>query len=372
MKNWKKFGLLLFFVQLQLSVFAQIDNTSLENNFLSNQSNTRGVYFRMYNFNYMRNYEYFNKFADGLTYFGNILQPEFTFVQSPNLSMSAGVNIRKDYGSKGFYATQPILRIDYHRDNIRIINGALNGNVSHRLPEPIYNYDRIITDNIEYGTQFILENANSNLDVWLNWENMIYKISPNQEIISGGVHYQKNLYKKGNLSVAAPIDFLVFHKGGQIDTPDRPLISILNSSFGLTLSYVFSKATLHSENYLITYKDFSFVKQNKYLQGQGLYLNLGVKTKMADFILSYWQGEGFQSTHGAPIFSSVSSQINNNGFHQDERSLLFFRIISEFPISENFSISSRIEPYIDLNNPAFEFSNSLFLTYRENFSLTKK
>ena len=125
MKNLKKFGLLLFFVQMQLVVFAQIDNTSLENNFLANQSNTPGVYFRMYNFNYMRNYEYFNKFADGLTYFGNILQPEFTFVQSPNLSMSAGVNLRKDYGSKGFYATQPILRIDYHRNNFRIINGAL-------------------------------------------------------------------------------------------------------------------------------------------------------------------------------------------------------------------------------------------------------
>ena len=65
MKNLKKFGLLLFFVQMQLVVFSQIDNTSLENNFLANQSNTPGVYFRMYNFNYMRNYEYFNKFADG-------------------------------------------------------------------------------------------------------------------------------------------------------------------------------------------------------------------------------------------------------------------------------------------------------------------
>ena len=47
----KKFALLLFFVLMQLGLFAQIDNTSLENNFLSNQSNTRGLYFRMYNFN---------------------------------------------------------------------------------------------------------------------------------------------------------------------------------------------------------------------------------------------------------------------------------------------------------------------------------
>ena len=79
MKNLKKFALILFFVQMQLVVFAQIDNTSLENNFLSNQSNTRGVYFRMYNFNYMRNYEYFNKFADGLTYFGNTYNKLYRF-----------------------------------------------------------------------------------------------------------------------------------------------------------------------------------------------------------------------------------------------------------------------------------------------------
>lgn len=372
-KNIKYFLICMFaaFLFLTNKANAQIDNSSLVNDFTS-INNDRGLYFRMYNFNYMRNYEYFNRIADGLTYFGNILQPEITFVQSPNLSMSAGVNLRKDFGSNGFRVNQPILRLDYHRNNFRLINGALLSNVAHRLPEPIYNYDRIITDNIEYGTQFLYADAKNQLDVWINWENMIYKISPVQEKISGGVHFQKSILKKGNLTVTMPIDFLVFHQGGQIDTPDRSLISVINSSFGLVLKYQLPKSTIHSENYLITYKDFSFNKQNPYIQGQGLYLNLGVKTKIADFVASYWQGSGFQSTHGAPLFSSVSSQINNAGYKEDNRSLLFLRIISEFPISENFSISSRIEPYIDLNNPAFEFSNSLFLTYRENFQLSKK
>ncbi len=363
---------LLCLISLQ-SLYAQVENRTLQNDFHSYADSSRSIYFRLYDFNYMRNYEYFNQIADGLTYFGAILQPEFTFHQSPNLSISTGLFIRKDFGSKGIYNNQPIFRIDYHTKHSRLINGALDGNVNHQLPEPIYNYDRIITDHVEYGTQYLYKDSILDLDAWINWENMIYKISPQQERISGGAHSSTRIFKSDRLELRVPIDFIAFHQGGQIDTPDRPLTTILNTAIGLTLRYKtngFLKS-IHSENYYITYKDFSFTKVNAYNQGGGLLLNLGFQTKAFDFITTYWNGNGFQSVHGAPIYSSSSTQINNVGYQEDNRSLLFFRLISEFPLSNHFSISTRLEPYIDLNQPSFEFSNSMFLVYRENFRIAK-
>lgn len=369
----KKYLALLLLQLPALMAGAQVNNDLLRNDLPLEADRNRSLELHMYNFSYMRNYEYFNRFADGITYFGTILQPELVFHSSENLSLSGGMFLRKDFGNAGIYDKQPVFRIDYHKHNFRLINGVINGNTAHRLPEPMYDYDQIIFRNLEYGTQFLYKDSIVDLDAWINWENMIYKVSPVQERISGGISSEISIPSNSRVKISIPLKAIAFHAGGQIDTPDRPLTTILNTAVGLNFKIGFDGflKDIHSENYYLTYKDFSFTKQQPYVQGNGMLFNLGFNTKFFDFICTYWQGNGFQSVHGAPLYQSVSSQINNPGYTEDQRSLLFFRLISEFPISRNFSISTRLEPYIDLNNPAFEFSNSLFLVYREDFRLTK-
>src|SRR5574343_396114 len=94
-------------------------------------------------------------FSVGITYFGTILQPTVTFNPNNDLSLEAGLFLRKDYGASGLYDNQKTFRINYHPGKWQIIAGQLNGNVSHRMPEPLYNYDRIITNNLEFGNQFL-------------------------------------------------------------------------------------------------------------------------------------------------------------------------------------------------------------------------
>lgn len=347
--------------------FAQVDNTLLENN---TQWSDAKWQLNVYNHNYMRNYEYFNRLADGQTFFGTILHPSIQYNPEKNLSIEVGAFLRKDYGASGLYDKQGTFRINYHPGKWQIIAGQLNGNVSHRLPEAIYNYDRISQNNLELGNQFIYTDSNLRFDAWINWEKMIYKISPVQEEVSGGFKLDKKVINTNKWELTIPISFLAYHKGGQIDTPDRPLQTLLNTAIGLQLNYKYSNKPNHFfflDIQAMSFSDHSFTKVFPMNAGYGIMASGGWKFGHTSFSTMYWNAKDFYAVHGAPIYRSVSDQMNNAGYYQSNRNLLFFRLISDYEIYPNFNISARLEPYLDLDNPAFEFSNSLFFTYKKSF-----
>lgn len=368
----KVLKLTIFLFLFSFFAEAQVNNILIENNRPITDSKWQ---LNVYNHNFMRNYEYFNRFADGVTYFGTILQPTVTFNPQKNLSLEGGLYMRKDYGASGLYDKQTTFSINFHPGKWQIIAGQLKGNVSHRLPEAIYNYDRIINNHLEFGNQFIYDDSTLHFDAWINWENMIYKISPVQEQVSGGFHGDWNIKKGDGWEVNIPFSFLAYHKGGQIDTPDRPLQTLLNTAIGAEFKYHYNNKTLHyifADAQLMTFNDFSFTKIYPTKSGYGIMANLGWKFGHTSISTTYWKGDNFYAVHGAPLYGSVSDQMNNAGYYQASRSLLFFRLISDYEISKNFTISARLEPYIDLDDPSFEFSNSLFLTYRDVFEFGSK
>lgn len=368
----KVLKLTIFLFLFSFFAKAQVNNNLLENNSSISESKWQ---LNVYNHNYMRNYEYFNRFADGITYFGTILQPTVIFNPQKNLSLEGGLYMRKDYGASGLYDKQTTFRINYHPGKWQIIAGQLKGNVSHHLPEAIYNYDRIITNHLEFGNQFIYDDSSLHFDAWINWENMIYKISPVQEQVSGGFHGDWNVKKGDKLEITIPFSFLAYHKGGQIDTPDRNLQTLLNTAIGAEFKYHYNNKPHHflfADAQFMTFNDFSFTKVYPAKNGYGVMANLGWKFGHTSLSTTYWNSNNFYAVHGAPLYGSVSDQMNNAGYYQTSRSLLFFRLISDYEISKNFTISARLEPYIDLDDPSFEFSNSLFLTYRDSFDLKRK
>jgi hypothetical protein len=368
----RKIGIAVFFIFSSFVGVAQVDYRLMENKSVYSESKFQ---LQLYNHNFNRNYEYFNKFADGLTYFGSLFLPELIFNPSKDLSLHAGVFARLDYGNSNLYQQQLSFRINYHPGNWQIIAGRLDGNINHRLPEPMYNYDRIITNYLEFGNQFIYQKDGFLMDAWLNWENMIYKVSPEQEELSGGLHIEKRLFKNEQHSLHLPFSLLAYHQGGQIDTPDRNLITLVNTSIGLQYEYYLAKPQHYFwvDVQALSYNDLSNTKINvNSSAGLAFMSTLGFKFGFTSLSATYWKGNDFYGVHGAPVYQSIGDQINNPGYYQSERELLFIRLISDYNITENFSISARLEPYIDLQKPAFEFSNSLFFNYKQSFDLSRK
>lgn len=373
----KKYLLLLsgfFFVTL---ASAQLPNDSLEYRIRPDSLRTGELYLSIHNFNFLRNYEFFNNIQDGYTLYGAQLEPQLVYYAHPKLSLSAGIHLRKDFGGKGIYRTYPLFSIKYQSGHTSLINGVLEGNIHHRFIEPLFDFERKITNPVEYGTQVVINKPSLFLDAYVNWNNMIYKPSGEQEQIFAGGSSDITLKRTGRFKLSLPVQLIIFHQGGQIDTLDKPLKTFFNGAAGIKLNYITGGfiRSVNTENYLVGFNDHSSTKQQAYSNGKGLFLNAGVESRLGSLILSYWNGDRFISSAGMPLYQSVSNKIAHEGYTEKQRQLIFIRYVYQRELVPHFYLDFRVEPVIDLKSPEsdpVEFYHSFFLSYRQEFRLTKK
>jgi hypothetical protein len=370
---------LLFFVILLASAqfsFAQFNNSALINNIRPDSSRTGEVHFNFYNFNYVRNYEYTNKFHDGYTLYGTQLEPQLVYYAHPNLAITAGAFIRKDFGDNGVHSAKPLFSLKYHKRDLTLVFGSLEGSINHNYIEPLYDFERKITNPVEYGTQLLIEKQKFRLDAWIAWQNMIYKGDAAKEEIIGGLSTETTLADNGEWKLSVPAQFIAFHRGGQIDVlKAEPLSTLFNGATGFKLhkSLDGKLKEIYTDNYVAVYKDFSSTKQRAYAGGYGLWLNAGLDTRFGNIVASYWKGNKFISIKGMPLYESVSSNLIDNGFTQSDRNLLLLRYAYQKELVPNLFLDVRLEPHVDLGHAdkQLQFNHSFFLTYKADFRLFK-
>ncbi|QEC53837.1 hypothetical protein EDD80_1081 [Anseongella ginsenosidimutans] len=350
-------------------LYAQLDNSRLEQRFLPGTGEQRTLSLNLFSFNYFRNYEYFNEFADGLTYYGLQLRPELVYRPNKHFSLHGGILLSKDFGEEGFQDIMPVLAIRYEKNGISFINGAIDPHLSHGYIEPLFDYDKSITEPLEYGTQLKFARPRHSTDIWISWKNMIYKPSAEQEEILGGGSTSLHLLKKAHHSLSLPVQVLGWHRGGQIDTTSLPVMTLLNLAAGFEYAWTREGAVekLFTKNYVLGFSSSS--DQSPYEQGSALYLNAGLETRWLDAMFSYWQGHQFIAPAGAPVFQSVSSNIDHAGLKQDDRRLLFLRLKKDFTLADELFVSARLEPFWDFDGRYADYSMSLYLVYQGFFEL---
>lgn len=373
----RRYWLIILAVLTISAAQAQIKNDSLEYRIRPDELRTGELYLSINNFNYLRNYEFFNRFQDGYTLFGTQLEPQLVYYAHFRLALSAGILVRKDFGDDGIRKTYPLFSIKYHQGSTTMINGVLEGNISHRFIEPLYDFEKKINDPVEYGTQFIVKKNSFFLDAFINWKNMIYKPSGEQEQIVAGASAEINLLKNRKSKLSLPLQLTAYHQGGQIDTTHLPLQTIINTAAGLKLEVPAQGfiRNWRTENYIAAYRELSPTKQQAYSEGGGIYLNAGADSKAGSLTFSYWKGNGFISPSGMPIYQSASQQINNAGYSEKHRELLLIRYAYQQKLIPNLFLDFRVEPVIDLGPLAtkpVEFYHSMFLVYKQEFRLLKR
>jgi len=373
----KKQLLILLITLFAFSVRAQLNNESLFNRIRPTDSLDKELHFNFYNFNYVRNYEYSNKFHDGYTLYGTQIEPQLVYYANPNLAIIAGAYLRKDFGNEGIYDAKPLFSLKYHKRNLTLIFGSLESNIQHNYIEPIYDFERKITSPIEYGTQLLVEREKFKLDSWISWQKMIYKGDAQKEEIVGGLNMETALLKTDNWKLSIPVQFLAYHQGGQIDVlKNIPISTLFNGATGFKLHQKFGDKVkeIYTDNYLAVYKDFSPTKSRAYQAGFGLWLNAGIDTKWGNLVASYWKGNNFVTIKGMELYQSVSNTLYDAGFKQNSRSILAIRYFYQKELIPNLYLDVRFEPHFDLGTPDadFQFNHSLFLTYKEDFRIFKR
>lgn len=356
---------------------AQFNSSAIENRIRPDSNAVGEVHFNFYNFNYVRDYEYSNQFHDGYTLYGTQLQPQLVYYAHPNLAIIAGAYIRKDFGDNGVHDSKPLFALKYHKKDLSLIFGSLEGGIHHGYIEQLWDFERQITDPIQYGTQLIIEKEKWKLDAWIAWQKQIYTPSPVKEQIVGGLTAERSLWQSNGWKLSLPFQFLVYHKGGQIDTlKSVPLLTMGNGATGLKLHKEIggNVQEIFTDNYVVGYKDFSPTKIQAFQGGYGLWFNAGANTKWGSLVASYWKGNNFQTIKGMPLYESVSSTLYDAGHKESNRSILLLRYAYQHELLPNLYLDVRVEPHVDLGTSRTEqlqFQGSFFLTYKQDFKLFK-
>ena len=357
------------------AIRAQINNQFLENTIQVNDSLQQKVLLNIQSNNFFKNNEYFGKISTGYTLMGTQLGTQIAYLPNSFLRIQGGLFFQKDFGNDTNLLVKPILSCKIQKNGYSVIFGTLEGNIAHRIIEPLYNYERFISNPVENGLQIKIDKKKIWSDTWLQWEQMQYPGSTFQEQFSVGHHTDFSIVKQKQWEVSLPIQFLVSHKGGQIDIDTTPLKTIANAAIGFKVHFnsknegTFIKS-LSTENYFSIFNDLSPTKTLTFKQGNGLYLNATAISKY-DIAASigYWKATQFLASRGAYLFQSEASIYGTPGYVQTNRNLLFFRVLYARKVFDVLDVNVRFEPYYDLDAATFEYSYSVFFSYKSDFTL---
>lgn len=333
------------------------------------------LYFDLTVLGFNRNNEYFNKISDGYTLFGYQLNPDIIFFPSEKVLLRAGLFAWKDFGNTDYSRISPTFTVDIEWRSLHFLFGTLRGSLQHQLIEPIYDFEKVMTDRLENGIQAVLDHGRFYMDFWIDWERMLYKGDPEQEELSGGLVTKFRIIDRERYKMEIPLQIFGMHRGGQIDASPLPLKTTFNTAIGVSGELLFIGNDffhgIQTDDYLVLYDDLSFEKLDVYNEGYGAYLNLTLKTKLFDFVVSYWNGNHYISNYGGTLYNSRSTTFKHSDYVEPNRELLIFRLLQNIRVINNLFITARFEPFYDFHKTRFEFSHGLYVNYRHTFFVKK-
>ena len=326
---------------------------------------------------YFRDYEFSkSRIQTGYTHFGTWHYPRLAVQPNKWLRLEAGALLQRHFGDAGLHKAKALFSLQILQKNFRILFGAIESNLSHKLLEPVMGYDRIVDRPVEEGFQVKYTSRRLNADVWLDWELRQVVDADYPEELTGGLSLVVNLTDPGKpWQIRIPVQAILPHKGGQLDTTQSLVTTVLNGAAGVSAEWNNPKpgnflSQFRAEAFFTGYKHFHTSNLYPFESGSGWLANLFLKSRPGfGFLATYWNGSKYIAPFGAQLYQSISSIHGRENYTEEKRHLLFFNLMFDKEVFPNFFVDTRITPYFDLENGFLENSFLIFLAYRNNFRI---
>lgn len=358
----------LFFFEA-LHVFSQYYPRSFyEEKYSDSLENS--LIFRIDNSNFLKNNEYFNEIVQGYTLIGYHLSPEFVFYPSKSSTLEAGVHLLKYSGIDGYTKIQPTLRFSIRPSkSLEIIMGTLKGSTNHRLSEPLFDFEKFFVENVENGLQFLIGSHFYEGDIWINWQEFIFKNDTNQERFTLGLSNRFILLnKEGKHQVSIPLQSIFVHQGGQINETSEPVLSFNNTAIGLNYSYSFPPISIQKigfEPLFIFYYDMESNHNLPFKKGFGIYNQIFASFSTINIKLAHWHGDSYISFRGNPVFHSHSTV--NPDFVEKKRDLMTLRLDYEKKWTGGIHLGAGFETIYNINNGNLDYWYLFYIHFNRDF-----
>ena len=369
MKKRLLFGVLFLFTSM---LNAQTNNAVLSDKIKLQTADSGKFLFELKTNSYFRNTEYFNPIELGRTLLGYQLQPMLAYQLNKHVKIQTGVYLRRDFGaSEVFTELQPVFSIKAKKGVFSLIFGTLEGALSHGFCEPLFDVNRYIERRNEEGIQFKIQNQQTFIDLFIDWNRYITRASNDQEKFVVGLHAKRNvLGKDSRFKIISDVQVVGKHHGGQIGTNADPVTMRWNTALGIRFEQGRTRHNGFFDFSYLTYSEPDKTGLWPSSSGNAIFTNLGVQQGAWTLSSSIFFGNNFLAPLGTPIYASQS--IEDPTIYHAERKLCYLRLLYEKPLMKSqVKTSFRLEPVYDLNKDVLDYSYSLYLVYQFKYKLSK-
>lgn len=330
------------------------------------------LFLEIENANYFENLYYFNPYESGYKEIGYFVQPSLTYYPTGSSKLTAGLFALKYDGLDNYSNLQPVFSMQYRIcPGLNMVLGTLYGTTNHQLIEPIFQFDRYITEHVENGLQFLLDTKNIRSDLWLNWEHFIFVHSPTQETFVVGNSTEIFLTgKECELDLKIPIQFLFAHRGGMNTDQTQPVQTLFNFVYGVEGLFKVNGSMFNSigfKGYAAHYADLSVIQKTPFPNGFGLYPNFIMEGKHFEVMMGYWNATKFIAPRGEYLFQSISN-LDSSYFHK-RRQLQTCKLTYHFTITRGIELGTRFQYYYDLYRSNMDYTYSVYIVLNGDFFL---
>jgi hypothetical protein len=344
-------------------VYAQYDNSFFYADKYEKTIDSSTLLFHFDNFSYFRNTEQTSLVDKGSTYIGFNVLPYVQYSFNKKAQIYGGLLVRYDFGNPKIKTLEPYFKFTF--DDVlkhTVVFGSLNGNVQHKLIEPLYDYELAVTDRFEQGLQITKPGKVVEYDLWIDWQSMIYDGDPFNEAFFGGLNFYLHPINSEKNKLSLNAQAITLHKAGEIDKSPYPNSMEYNFAYGLEYTHFFNQeAYLYLAGYAAYYEDESSFLASGYRDGLGQLAMLRLKHKDYQFVLSYWDSHQFQAPTGEQLYHSIGNKNSNNP--RDYRKMVGARVAYEVELAKNLVFLNRLGGNYNLNHNRFDITMENYLRW---------
>lgn len=367
----------LFYILFLILTVAQLDAQTLTdlNYHYKNLDTTeiKTLNFRIESMSFFHNTEYMGDIVDGYTWTGAWLRPKLSYTFSDKLKLDVGGHFLRYHSRDDFTVVRPWFSAQYQMfPKMKAIFGNLNLNRNQGLVKQLWEPERMMTDAPREGAQFMYESKYFEMQNWMGWEQFILRGDPYQEHFTFGLSGRVQIFPNSGVKIHIPMQLLVYHRGGEIDSSPLGVITDLNYATGLETQFKVGDGFLKNIDlnlHWVGYQCPDGPAPYGYENGHGYSITVGGETRLGKFSFDYWNAYQFIAPYGKRIYMSISDR--DIALSQTDRSQVAFNYMMKQHILKDIEFAFQGEALYDFLTTKFSFAFGYYLVINQDFLLKK-
>jgi len=336
-------------------------------------SEVKNLDFRVESMSFFHNTEYMGDIVDGYTWTGAWLRPKLSYTFSDKLKLEVGGHFLRYHSRDDFTVVRPWFSAQYQMfPKMKAIFGNLNLNRNQGLVKQLWEPERIMTDAPREGVQFIYESKYFEMQNWMSWEQFILRGDPFQEHFTFGLSGSGQIFPNSGLRIHIPLQLLVYHQGGEIDSSPLGVVTHYNYATGLETQFKVGDGFLKNIDlnlHWVGYQCPDGPAPYGYDNGHGYSVTVAGDTRFGKFSFDYWNAYQFIAPYGKRIYMSISDR--DIALSQTDRSQVAFNYMMKQHILKDIEFAFQGEALYDFLTSKFSFAFGYYLVINQDFLLKK-